>query len=177
MLSIFFIGIALSMDAFSIALSMGTNNLSKKSIGLTITLVGLMHFIMPQLGLMLGNQVYNFININPKFIISVILYYLIIVMYFDKSSKNVNIESFINIFLFAFSVSIDSFSVGIGLKGLTEHYILASIVFSLCAFCITYIGLVLGKYSLKILKNKTKYVGMILLFITATVNLCQLFID
>ena len=64
MLSIFFIGIALSMDAFSIALSIGTNNLSKKSIGLTITLVGLMHFIMPQLGLMLGNQVYNFININ-----------------------------------------------------------------------------------------------------------------
>ena len=115
MLSIFFIGIALSMDAFSIALSIGTNNLSKKSICLTITLVGLMHFIMPQLGLMLGNQVYNFININPKFIISVILYYLIIVMYFDKSSKNVNIESFINIFLFAFSVSIDSFSVGIGL--------------------------------------------------------------
>ena len=63
MLSIFFIGIALSMDAFSIALSIGTNNLSKKSIVLTITLVGLMHFIMPQLGLMLGNQVYNFINI------------------------------------------------------------------------------------------------------------------
>lgn len=30
MLSIFFIGIALSMDAFSIALSIGTNNLSKK---------------------------------------------------------------------------------------------------------------------------------------------------
>ena len=46
----------------------GTNNLSKKSIVLTITLVGLMHFIMPQLGLMLGNQVYNFINIIDKII-------------------------------------------------------------------------------------------------------------
>lgn len=177
MLSIFFIGIALSMDAFSIALSIGTNNISKKNIITIISLVGLMHLIMPQLGLFLGNQIYNIININPKFIISVILYYLVFVMYFDKTNKNVNIQSFINIFLFAFSVSIDSFSVGIGLKGLTEHYILASIVFSICSFCITYIGLVLGKYSLKILKDKAKYVGIVLLLIIATVNLCKLIID
>lgn len=177
MLSIFFIGIALSMDAFSIALSIGTTNISKKNVFIIVTLVGLMHFIMPQLGLLMGNQIYNYININPKLIISLILYYLVIIMYFDKTNKNVNIESFINIFLFAFSVSLDSFSVGLGLKGLTEHYFLASIVFSICALCITYIGLILGKYSLKVLKSKAKYVGVVLLFIIATVNLCQLFID
>ena len=175
MLSIFFIGIALSMDAFSIALSIGTNNLSKKSIGLTITLVGLMHFIMPQLGLMLGNQVYNFININPKFIISVILYYLIIVMYFDKSSKNVNIESFINIFLFAFSVSIDSFSVGIGLKALTDKILIPPIIFSLCAGTITYMGLILGKYSQKVWQEKASLIGIILLISISIVNICKLF--
>ena len=177
MLSIFFIGIALSMDAFSIALSIGTNNLSKKSIGLSITLVGLMHFIMPQLGLMLGNQVYNFININPKFIISVILYYLIIVMYFDKSSKNVNIESFINIFLFAFSVSIDSFSVGLGLKGLTDKYILSFLTFTVCSFSFTYIGLILGKYSVKILKEKATYLGILILIVLALANICQIFLN
>ena len=175
MLSIFFIGIALSMDAFSIALSIGTNNLSKKSIVLTITLVGLMHFIMPQLGLMLGNQVYNFININPKFIISVILYYLIIVMYFDKSSKNVNIESFINIFLFAFSVSIDSFSVGIGLKALTDKILIPPIIFSLCAGTITYMGLILGKYSQKVWQEKASLIGIILLISISIVNICKLF--
>ena len=178
MLSIFLIGVALSMDAFSIALSIGTTHLSKNRFILIPIVVSIMHFVMPLIGLFLGNQILSVININPKIIMTIILLYLAFLMYKDRNNDKVpKINSLLSIFLYAISVSLDSFSVGIGLKGLTEHYILASIVFSLCAFCITYIGLVLGKYSLKILKNKTKYVGMILLFITATVNLCQLFID
>ena len=47
MLSIFLIGLALSMDAFSISLSIGLNNISKlKRIFIPI-IVGIMHFIMP----------------------------------------------------------------------------------------------------------------------------------
>ena len=49
------------------------------------------------------------------------------------------------ILLFALAVSLDSFSVGIGLKALTNNYIIAVTIFSLTSFIFTYIGLLLGK--------------------------------
>ena len=155
MLSIFFIGLALSMDAFSLSLSIGLNELSRiKRIIIPLT-VGIMHFIMPLLGNLIGEEILNIININPKIIVSIILLYLAIAMFLErKKEKKVIISSMLSILLFSFSVSIDSFSVGIGLTGLTEHHFLSYIIFSLCSMCITHIGLIIGKYSSKYLKEK-----------------------
>ena len=47
----FFTGIGLSMDAFSLSLSLGTTNPKKSIILKTALIVGLFHFIMPLLGL------------------------------------------------------------------------------------------------------------------------------
>ncbi len=178
MLSIFFVGIALSMDAFSIAISLGTLNLSKTKLLLLPIVTGIMHFIMPMLGVLLGNQLLNIININPKFIVTVIFLYLVVVMYFDKKHKNIpKITSFLSIFLIAFSVSIDSFSVGLALKGLTDRYILSFLIFTVCSFSFTYMGLILGKYSVKVLKEKATYLGILILIILAVANICQIFIN
>lgn len=178
MLSIFFVGIALSMDAFSIALSIGTLNLPKTKLLLLPVITGIMHFIMPMLGVLLGNQLLNIININPKLIVAIIFLYLAVVMYFDKKHENIpKITSFLSVFLFAFSVSIDSFSVGLGLKGLTDNYILSFLTFTVCSFSFTYIGLILGKYSVKILKEKATYLGILILIVLALANICQIFLN
>lgn len=176
MLSIFFIGLALSMDAFSIALSIGTTNLSKFKRYLIPIIVGIMHFIMPLIGHLLGAQLFNIININSKLVVSLILLYLAIIMFLDRNNKTNNkISSIISIFLFAFSVSIDSFSVGIGISGLTNHYFLSFLVFSICSGTITAIGLIIGKYSVRYLKEKSIYLGIIILLILSIVNICELF--
>ena len=176
MLSIFLIGIALSIDAFSVALSIGVNNISSsKRIQIALT-IGVMHFFMPLIGNILGDQIFNIININPKLIVSIIFIYLALVMLLDKKNdKDYKLTSFISIFLIAFSVSIDSFSIGFGLTGLTDKHLLSFLIFSLCSGCITYAGLILGKYSLELLKDKAKYFGIIILTILAVVNLCQIF--
>lgn len=175
MLSIFLIGLALSMDAFSISLSIGLNNISKLKITLIPIVVGLMHFIMPFLGVFLGNQILNIFNFNAKLIISIILFYLALMMFLDRNKEEKNIiSSYISIFLLAFSVSIDSFSVGLGLSGLTDKFYLSFIIFSLCSACITYIGLLIGKYSVKFLKRKALYLGIAILLIISIVNLCQI---
>lgn len=176
MLSIFLIGVALSMDAFSIALSIGTNKISKNRFILIPIVVSIMHFIMPLIGLFLGNKILSVININPKIIMTIILLYLSFVMYKDRNNeKETKISSLLSIFLFALSVSIDSFSVGIGLKALTDKIIIPPIIFSLCAETITYIGLILGKYSQKVWKEKASLIGIILLLLISLVNICKLF--
>lgn len=176
MLSIFFIGLALSMDAFSLALSIGLNDLSRIKRTIIPLTVGSMHFIMPLFGNLIGEEILNIININPKIIMSIILLYLAVVMFLDrKKEKKVMISSLLSILLFSFSVSIDSFSVGIGLAGLTDKYLLSYIIFSLCSMCITHIGLIVGKYSSKYLKERAVYVGIFILLILSIVNLCQVF--
>ena len=176
MLSIFLIGIALSMDAFSIALSIGTTHLSKNRFILIPIVVSIMHFVMPLIGLFLGNQILSVININPKIIMTIILLYLAFLMYKDRNNDKVTkINSLLSIFLYALSVSLDSFSVGIGLKALTDKIIIPPIIFSLCAGTITYMGLILGKYSQKVWKEKASLIGIILLILISIVNICKLF--
>ena len=176
MLSIFLIGVALSMDTFSIALSIGTTHLSKNRFILIPTVVSIMHFVMPLIGLFLGNQILSVININPKIIMTIILLYLAFLMYKDRNNDKVpKINSLLSIFLYALSVSLDSFSVGIGLKALTDKILIPPIIFSLCAGTITYMGLILGKYSQKVWKEKASLIGIILLISISIVNICKLF--
>lgn len=176
MLSIFLIGVALSMDAFSIALSIGTTHLSKNRFILIPIVVSIMHFVMPLIGLFLGNQILSVININPKIIMTIILLYLAFLMYKDRNNDKVpKINSLLSIFLYAISVSLDSFSVGIGLKALTDKILIPPIIFSLCAGTITYMGLILGKYSQKVWKEKASLIGIILLISISIVNICKLF--
>lgn len=176
MLSIFLIGVALSMDAFSIALSIGTTHLSKNRFILIPIVVSIMHFVMPLIGLFLGNQILSVININPKIIMTIILLYLAFLMYKDRNNDKVTkINSLLSIFLYALSVSLDSFSVGIGLKALTDKILIPPIIFSLCAGTITYMGLILGKYSQKVWKEKASLIGIILLILISIVNICKLF--
>ena len=57
---------------------------------------------------------------------------------FPTDEDNVILKSFISILFTAFSVSIDSLTVGLGLSGITNHYIASSIIFSTCAGSLTY---------------------------------------
>ena len=52
----FFMAIGLSMDAFSLALAYGTTKIKLKKKIILSLVVGIFHFIMPQLGALLGNE-------------------------------------------------------------------------------------------------------------------------
>ena len=79
------IAVALSMDTFSLSLGLGTCNLSSKK-SLTLSgIVGLMHFIMPCLGILIGNNLMTFFKINSNLLLGIILIYSIggIMHYFN----------------------------------------------------------------------------------------------
>ena len=67
--------------------------------------------------------------------------------------------------LFGLAVSIDSFSVGIGLKAITNNYILSVLSFSLSSFIFTYIGLNIGKKINNLIGKISTLIGGITLLI------------
>ena len=174
MLSIFLIGIALSMDAFSIALSLGLNRASQKRSFLLAIIISIFHFFMPLLGNIIGDEILNIININPRFLIIVIFLYLAILMYLDKDNSKKYVLNVLSLLIIPFSVSIDSFSVGIGLSGLTNHKILSYLLFSVCSGSFTLMGFIIGKYTNKYLKDRAKYIGIFILISLAIVNMCKI---
>ncbi len=178
MLSIFLIGIALSMDAFSVAITIGINPIKQNKLIIIPIIVSIMHFIMPLIGYYLGKEIQQIITINPKLIMIIILYYLAFIMYKDKTKeKQIKIDKIFSIILFSLSVSIDSFTVGLSLNALTNKIIIPPIIFSICSGTITYIGLILGKYSQKIWQEKSTNIAVILLLLISTVNMCQILVQ
>ena len=161
----FFVGIGLSMDAFSLSLSLGTTNPTNKNILKTSITVGIFHFIMPLLGYFIGNTFkYNISGIN----ILTFLLFLVLAIEMYKNKDEDTDKSLLNnitIILIALSVSIDSFTVGIALGLNNEFIYIASMIFSLTSSIFTYSGLILGKKLNQKYKKTSIYIGIILLLI------------
>ena len=166
--TILLIGISLSMDAFSLALVYGIVGLSdNKKIMLSI-IVGLYHFIMPLIGVTLGMVIDNIINLH--IVASIILIYIgidLIISNF-KEEDTISISKF-GMLMFGLSVSIDSLTVGVGLLGITNHFILAPIIFSICSLIFTYLGLILGNIIGNKIGTYSKITGGIVLIIIAII--------
>ena len=162
----FFTGIGLSMDAFALSLSLGTTNPTNITIIKTSIIVGLFHFIMPLLGYFLGYAFkYRIPNIN---IITFVLFLILAIeMYKSKDEQKTSILNNITILLIAFSVSIDSFTIGIAFGLNNEYILISSIIFSFVSALFTYLGLTFGKKLKTKYKTLSTYLGIILLLLVA----------
>ena len=155
------------MDAFALSISYGILNLKKRVIVITSIIVGLFHFFMPLLGSICGDLLFEYISIKPKYVIFVVFLLLSIDMlinYFEKEPKLSNLNV-LGIVFFAFSVSLDSFSIGLGLK-----YIYNDLLFCLLSFCIisgfvTLVGFIFGRYLSKNIGKYSFLIGSSTLFV------------
>jgi len=163
------IAVSLSMDSFSLSLIYGTLNLTKKKIKWLSFIVGCFHFVMPLLGLVIGNFIINILNIHPHIVISIVFLFIGVEMIISsfKNEGNIILLDLKGLFLFGFTVSIDSFTVGAGMKAFTNNYILSSFIFCLVSAIFTYMGLILGKkINEKIGKISTRIGGVFLLILS-----------
>ena len=169
-LTVLLIGISLSMDAFSLALIYGIIGMNNKQKLILALIVAIYHFIMPLIGLTFGSFIDRISFINLDIIASIILIYIGI----DLIISNLKKENTLNITLLGFlmfglSVSIDSLTVGIGLKAITNNFLLSSVIFSLSSFIFTYLGLILGNIIGKKIGTYSKIAGGIILIIIAII--------
>ena len=160
----FFMGIGLSMDAFSLSLSLGTTNPNKKEILRLSILVSIFHYIMPVLGYLIGSYFNNKISIT-NYLTSII--FIVLAYELSKTNENTTILNKITSLIIALTVSIDSFTVGIALGLNNELIKIAAIIFSITSFIFTFIGLILGKKLKEKLHKKATIIGIILLLLVA----------
>lgn len=170
--SILLIGISLSMDTFSLSLTLGTVS-ENKLIKILPLFVGIFHFFMPILGNFIGITLINLLNLASNIILGTVLIVLginLAIHYFKDESAEINLN-IIGIIIFALSVSIDSFSVGLGINDITNNYYIASIIFALCSAAFTYLGIIIGKYSSKLIGKYAIILGIFLLLILGIFHL------
>lgn len=157
------------MDAFTLAFSYGIKKVSKKSLIITSIVTGAFHFIMPLMGNIIGIQLFEYTLIKPRYILFFVFLIISIDMFVDFFKENSKLRN-LNIMgsiLFAFSVSFDSFSVGLGI-----NYLCNNVIFSFFSFCFismffTFLGFVLGKVLSKKIGKCAFLFGSIVLFIYA----------
>ena len=163
---IIMIAISLSMDTFSLALAYGTINMQKKQKYMLSMLVGIFHFIMPLIGMLVGNFVLSIIKIEPSIIVGIILIFIGFQMFVEnfkeEEIKNMKIYDF---FLFAFAVSIDSFSVGLTLRTISQNHLISPFIFAFFSMIFTYIGLSIGNKVQKLLGKISEIIGGTILVI------------
>lgn len=172
-LSIIIVAIALSMDTFSLSLSVGMFNVSRNCAFKLSFIVGIMHFLMPLIGTILGEKLVHIFELKCDLLLSIILIFIAIQMVIDilkHEEENLNL-SIIGMFIFAFGVSLDSFTVGLGITALTQNIYLAMCIFAGCSFLFTYLGIIIGKYANKLIGVYANIIGAIILFILGIVHI------
>lgn len=164
----FFIGISLSMDAFAVAISLGgLINSNRKRLFMT-SLISIFHLIMPLIGNSIGLIITKRILLNTRIINFLIFTLLGIGILLDKrKEETIKTINYLTLIIIAFTVSIDSLTVGIALGIAKENIISASIIFSATSYIFTYFGLTIGKRLKKKYNLIADYLGVFLLFLIA----------
>lgn len=155
------------MDAFSLAIVYGTNGMKKQRILLLSVIVGIFHFVMPNLSGLLGKLFFINFSSYGNIIAGIVFLILAIEMLFSFKEEDTKykLDSWIELLLFGFAVSIDSFTVGLALSLDNENLILAGMIFSIISALFTFLGLLLGKLLSEKVGSVSKIIGIIILFI------------
>lgn len=161
------IGISLSMDAFSLALIYGTQSISKRNKIILSIIVSIYHFVMPLLGVFLGNIILKYLVINLSIVVSIIFLFIGIEMIISsiKDDSHDFVVSIFGFLIFGLSVSIDSFTTGIGLNVINNNYLEVSSIFCIVSGSFTYLGLILGNKLGSIFGKLSTIIGGVILII------------
>ena len=169
-ISIFLIALALSMDAFSVAMAIGAAGRGHSSIAVIrlATAFGIFQFVMPILGWLLGKTVVSYI-VNYDHWIALGLLLIVglrmIKEYFDKDEKERTKDPTKGWSLLVLSIatSIDALAVGVSFAFFDVNIYYASAVIGIVCFIITALGMIFGKALSRILGKKAVLLGGIVL--------------
>ncbi|SDQ12989.1 Putative Mn2+ efflux pump MntP [Virgibacillus subterraneus] len=146
--SLLFMAIALGMDAFSVSLGMGMQQVRLKRIALIGLIIGLFHIIMPFIGILLGQAISTQIGQFTTLIGGLLLVGIgaqMVFSAFNHDTKKIVQPVGIGLLFFAISVSLDSFSVGLSLGMSGVKTMIALMLFGIVSTVLTWAGMILGK--------------------------------
>ena len=148
MFSLLLLAGALGMDAFSVSLGLGMQKLRLKRIAIIGLVIGLFHIMMPYIGILLGNVISGRFGEWAELLGGMLLLGIGAQMFFSafrEKEETLFQPAGFGLLLFAFTVSIDSFSAGLSL-GLSQSKTLFVIAaFGVMSILLTWLGLLVGR--------------------------------
>lgn len=130
---------------------------------------------MPLLGNYIGISLFDYTSIKPRIILFLIFLFLSIDMFihfFETTTKKRNLN-LLGMLFFAFSVSFDSFSVGLGISYLYSNILLCVSTFCLVSTSFTILGFILGRTLSEKLGKYAFLIGSIILLIYSVIILTK----
>lgn len=159
---------ALGMDAFSIGIGMGMFQLRLRQILYIGIVVGIFHVWMPLLGMMTGKFLSNTFGTFATYAGGILLIVLGIQMFlssFKEEETTLVSPVGFGLVLFALSVSLDSFSVGLSLGIFGARTVAAVACFGFAATVLTWAGLLIGRRFQGVLGTYSEAIGGSILFL------------
>ncbi|PLT36036.1 hypothetical protein CUU64_00970 [Bacillus sp. V5-8f] len=158
---------ALGMDAFSIGLGMGMFRMGLKQVFVIGLTVGIFHIWMPLLGIIAGRFLSDQFGTIAAYAGGILLLILGLQMFISgiRGGEGAVLAPVgMGLFIFALSVSLDSFSVGLtlGIFGAKTAVTLAC--FGFAATVLTWLGLLIGKKVQGVLGVYSEVLGGSILF-------------
>lgn len=166
--SVLLMSFAISMDAFSVSVSLGMQNVRLKGFIIMGSVVGLFHITFPFIGMMIGqyiSQKATFITeLTGGFILIFIGTHMIFSSLQERPPSLFPRQGW-GLLVVAFLVSIDSFPAGlsVGMFALNKWYVV--ICFGLTAMFVSWVGMFIGKRVHIQIGTYSEIIGGILLFV------------
>ncbi len=166
--TVFFIGIGLAMDAFSVSV---TNGMCIKGINFKKSLLiafmyALFQFFMPVAGFFAASIFKGYIETVDHWVAFVLLFFIglkMIVEAVEEMKKDGNCEikelGFKVLTVQAVATSIDALAVGVGFAALSTPVFSSSVLIGIITFVLCFFGVYIGKKVGGILKGKAEIVG------------------
>ncbi|MCP8967935.1 manganese efflux pump MntP [Ectobacillus ponti] len=154
--------IALGLDAFSVSLGMGMIPMRLRQMFYIGIVIGVFHVLMPLAGMMIGKL------LSEKFgsiatvaggllLIGLGLHIIYSTLFGEEESKVMPVG--FGLLVFAFSVSVDSFSVGLSLGIYGARTWVTILIFGFVSMVMTWTGLLLGRHAQKMLGTYGEVLG------------------
>ncbi len=137
---IFLLAIALSMDAFSVALATSLKGFNSNKIILTMSAYfGFFQFIMPLIGYLLSFKFQAVIIDYANFLAFILLWIIGLKMIYEHFfAKEDETKNQSNMLILAIATSLDALAVGISFASLGQPIIFPSIIIGVICFFITF---------------------------------------
>ena len=146
--SLIFMAAALGMDAFSVSLGIGMQRLRLKRIALIGLIIGLFHIGMPFIGIVLGKAISVQIGHYTTLAGGLLMVGIGAQMFFSAFNheiKKIVQPVGVGLLILAFTVSIDSFSVGLSLGISGVKTAITLLMFGAVSMMLTWCGMLLGR--------------------------------
>ncbi|MCM3628033.1 manganese efflux pump MntP family protein [Paenibacillus glycanilyticus] len=141
--------VALGMDAFSLGIGIGLKGIRLREVLRLSTIIAVFHVVMPLGGIYAGHFVSGLLGHVATMAAGVLLLLLGGHMIYSslkgEAVQSIDYRSSVGTFLFAFSVSIDSFSVGVTLGMFQVDVLLTVLLFGFFGGLMSVLGLLLGR--------------------------------